>query len=189
VADEGGFDFHTPPRREAKQFEPPPWEQDAFDELERKKAEQAAAVQAIADMQREKQDEAERLAAQEAVRQAGPADDEAQSATAGKDQGPEAGGRQATELDDRKVAAMLAELSAEEPSAMKGLWKTAMAAAILLAAIGVVLIVWALAAFVGIRRTGAVGAGSGAVLLFFGAGFVGGAWWLTVRTLRDRGVL
>ena len=93
------------------------------------------------------------------------------------------------ELDERKVTEMLAELSAEEPSSYDGLWKAAIASAILLGAIGAVLIVWSMAAIVGARRSGAVGLTGGLILLFFGAGFVTGALWLTVRTLRQRGVL
>ena len=41
MADDG-VDFRTPERREAKQFEPPPWEREQFEELERKRAEREA---------------------------------------------------------------------------------------------------------------------------------------------------
>jgi hypothetical protein len=84
---------------------------------------------------------------------------------------------------------MLASLSAEEPTSYEGLWRAAIVASILLGAIGAVLIVWSMAALVGARRSGAIGVTGGLILLLFGAGFVTGALWLTVRTLRQRGVL
>ena len=42
-----GFDFGpAPPKREARQFEPPPWERDQFEQRKREEAEREAAEQA-----------------------------------------------------------------------------------------------------------------------------------------------
>jgi len=185
VADDG-FDFHKPPRREAKQFEPPPWEKEAFEEFERKRAEQRAAEQAEVTPGPDEGAESETLSPGEGVSEAKPpaavvAHDDTAASSAVEPEAPQ--------LDEAKVVEMLADLSAEDPQENRTLWKVAVASAIVLGAIGAVLIMWAMAAIVGARRTGAVGWASGLVLLTFGAGFVAGAWWLTVRTLRQRGVL
>jgi len=180
VADDG-FDFHTPDRREAKRFEPPPWEREAFEDLERKRVEQQEAEQAAAPQAPPAEPEAAPEAQQSEA-------EKPEAAAQGL--GPEEGGATSEpQLDEGKVAEMLAGLSAEEPREYRSLWRIAIASAIVLGAIGAVLIIWAMAAIVGARETGAVGLTGGFVLLFFGAGFVAGAWWLTVRTLRQRGVL
>lgn len=180
------FDFHTPPRREAKQFEPPPWEREAFEEMERKRAEQQAAQEALAGAPSAQPQEAQQLPTPEppagTAREAAPGP--GQETVADREaEAPE------PRLDEAQVAEMIAGLSAEEPAEHRSLWRIAIASAIVVGAIGAVLIVWSMAAMVGARRTGAVGWASAFILLFFGAGFVAGAWWLTLRTLRQRGVL
>jgi len=181
-----GFDFHKAPRREAKQFEPPPWEKEAFEDLERKRAQERAAEQPAVEPD---------AVAETGQAAAGAGEDEqgleVQPATAEAEATGEPSSDEETDsqLDEAKVVEMLADLSAEDPPGNRTLWRVAVASAIVLGAIGAVLIMWAMAAIVGARRTGAVGWAGGLVLLFFGAGFVAGAWWLTVRTLRQRGVL
>lgn len=177
---EDGFDFHAPARREAKHFEPPPWEREAFEELERKRAEKAAVEAAAQPVQPATGEPGAPVGAQAA----GPAPTEAVDEAQRQPPAERANG-----IDETRVAEMLAELSKEEPASYEGLWKAAIAAAIVLGAVGAVLVVWSMAAFVGARRSGPVGVTGGAILLLFGAGFVAAAWWLTVRTLRQRGVL
>lgn len=196
MADEG-FDFHTPQRKEAKRFEPPPWEKEAFDELERRRAEEAH-VRALMQAAQEEAAAAE-LAAERASEQAAEqgatvsaetirSEEAAGDATAppGQEGEPETG---QTAIEDERVSRMLARLSEEEPRGHEGVWAVALGAALVLGAIGGVLIVWAMAAMVGAPRSGATGIAGGLVLLVFGAGFVFGALWLAYRTLRQRGVL
>jgi len=93
-------------------------------------------------------------------------------------------------LDERRVTEMLADLAAEEPKVDAHAWKVALGSAIVSAAIGGVLIVWATAAMAAAGKSGsATGRLGGLILLVFGAGFVFGALWLALRTLRQRGVL
>lgn len=190
-----GFDFGGAKRREAKRFEPPPWEKDAFEELERKRAEEAQAAEAL---------RAKELADRTAAEEAGPATTERAAAPAdassaiepeaGKSERQashpaEAGGEAAGELDDKQVAEMLAGLAAEEAPVASKAWMVAIASSIVIGAIGGMLIIWAMAALVSSPDSGATGMIAGMVLLVFGAGFVFGALWLAVRTLRQRGVL
>ncbi len=126
MADDG-FDFHPPERREAKRFEPPPWEREAFEELERRRAEQKAAEQTAAA-------ELEVAAPTQKVEAAAP-DQETPGAKV--EVGPPEGDPR---LDESEVAEMLAGLSAEEPREYRSLWRVAMASAIVLGAIGAVLI-------------------------------------------------
>lgn len=181
-----GFDFHPPhQRREPKRFEPPPWEADAFQELQRKLGEEQAEEEIASAIESLEADGAE------APVPANPAVDaarEAQTVGAGWAAKPDEpvgeGG-----VDDRVVLEMLAGLAAEEPPATRGVWKVAIASALLLGALGLVLVIWGVAAVVGSKTTGVVGSFGGTVLLVFGAGFVAAALWLVVRTLRQRGVL
>lgn len=190
MADDG-FDFHTPERREAKQFEPPPWEREAFEELERKRADQEVGQRPPVDQAAAGATQAPPDAPEREVER-GPVSEAAvgQGVAAGRAAQP--GSEDAPvgpTLDEARVTEMLAGLSAEEPRSAEGLWRAAIGSAIVLGAIGVVLVVWAIAAIVSARRSGAVGLTGGLILLFFGAGFVAGALWLTVRTLRQQGVL
>lgn len=184
-----GFDFRSPGRREAKRFEPPPWEKEAFEELQRKRAEEEQA--------------AEMLRAHEAAQAVPPS--EAESAASAAAQPAEgtvsqvgevlpAEGKAAPDdesaLDEKRVVEMLADLAAQEPKVDAQAWKVALGSAIVSGAIGGVLIVWATAAMAAAARSGsATGRIGGLILLVFGAGFVFGALWLAVRTLRQRGVL
>jgi hypothetical protein len=171
VADDG-FNFRSVERREAKRFEPPPWEQDKFDELARQRAEQ----------------EAQAAQAAEAARAAVEAD-----ATAAEEEAP--GPAVADEpvakpqLEDASVEQMLAELAAEEPNAASAYWKTNVIVGGALVVFGSVFLIWGLAALVGARGSGAIGALGGSVVLLFGAGFVFGGMYVVVKNLRQRGVL
>ncbi|TLM92773.1 MAG: hypothetical protein FDZ75_05790 [Actinobacteria bacterium] len=177
-----GFDFSRPAeRREPKKFEPPPWEAEAFErrarELEQAAEELQAEVGAPSVQAAEEPAAQEPQAAEPAVTTERPAQPEPEAK-------PEAG-----KLDERRVIAMLAELREEEPSDTKIVTNVSYAVALVLGAFGLVLVVWAMAAFVAARRTGALGTTGGTILLGFGGLFVGTAIWLAVRTLRQRGVL
>lgn len=182
MSDEG-FDFKVPPRREAKSFEPPPWEQDAFQELQRRKTlEQPRQEQAV---------ERTESVDPEALPQPGETDAEARTEMVAEERG--VGGSGDSEprdtLDDRQVIEMLAKLAEQEPKLHEKTWKPAMASAMVVGAIGTVMTVWGVAAMVRIRGAGLLGVAGGMVLLGFGGGFIALATWIAVRTLRQRGVL
>jgi len=172
--DERGFDFQPQPRRESRQFEPPPWEQEAFEELQRKRAEEAEAERLLqARAEPEPPADSEPVAVQAAT----------QPETVPEGEQPAAG-----ELDEARVTAMLAELAEEEPRA-RGLWRVALVVALLLGAIGMVLTAWGFTALMAARGGGALALMGGSFLLMFGIGFIATAVWLGVRTLRQQGVL
>jgi len=204
-----GFDFQGPQRREAKRFEPPPWEREAFEELQRKRAEEELAAELLRSHQatqgagpqaEQASEEASTPTVEPAVMEVTASGDTAKAAEEAPGaedadvqlEQPAGGGKapgRKPQAEDPRVVEMLAGLAVEEPPVHKGFWKVAIASAIVLGAIGGVLIIWAMAAFVGAQKTGATGVIGGGVLLVFGAGFVFGALWLAVRTLRQRGVL
>jgi hypothetical protein len=191
---DGGFDFRKRPadRRQPKAFEPPPWEADAFEELRRRKSEEdeARAASAAAEPARADAGPARPAAAGPAPG-AGPAPVEAVPEPDAQAGAAEAAQEAATggQLDERQVLEMMAELAAEEPDVRRTAGNVAIASAMLLIALGGVLIVWGMAAFAGSRSTGTVGTFGGTALFMFGAGFIAAAIWLLVRTLRQRGVL
>ncbi len=167
----GDNSFNIPPseRREPKRFEPPPWERDAFLERERQQAQESEAP----------------VADQPAAPEAAPAEAPSE---------PEPGPPMVAEkkpavIEEARMIELMAGLAAEEPKAGAGLWRFAIGVALFLAALGGVLVIWGVAAIVGSSRTGAVGATGGSVILLFGGGFIAAAVWLTLRTLRQRGVL
>jgi len=183
---DNGFDFRPPPsRREPKRFEPPPWEADAFEELQRKKTEEKAdedLTSAIGELAGEQEPG---LEAQ--VPQVGPAADAIPEAAAEPDEPAAKAGSGG--VDDKTVLELLARLAEEEPPASQDYWKVAIGSALLMGALGLVLVIWGMAALVGSRTTGAVGSFGGTVLLLFGGLSIAAALWLVVRTLRQRGVL
>lgn len=179
-----GFDFRPQPeRREVKkQFEPPPWEREAFEEMQRRKAEQAKQpVAAEADQESVADQRPEPLEARPAPEIAGSAQAESE---------PEDGQAQrGTGLDDATVIELMAGLAAEDPPAEHSYFGVAMGASLFLAALGAVLLIWGVAALVGARVTGAVGTFAGTGLGLFGAGFLAGGIWMAYQALKRRGVL
>jgi hypothetical protein len=176
VADDG-FNFRPVERREAKRFEPPPWEQDKFDELARQRAEQEAQAAQAAEAARAAV-EADATAAEEEAPGPAVADEPVAVEPVAKPQ-----------LEDASVEQMLAELAAEEPNAASAYWKTNVIVGGALVVFGSVFLIWGLAALVGARGSGAIGAFGGSVVLLFGAGFVFGGMYVVVKNLRQRGVL
>lgn len=179
-----GFDFRrAAERRDTKRFEPPPWEREAFEELERKRAKEAAETEVAAAVAAQAVEECQEPApksreASQGGAACGPAE--------GPAAGPAASGGQA---DEARMIEMLAELSAEDPPATRDYFTVSLGASLLMVALGAVLLVWGIAALVGSRRTGAVGSFAGTGLLLFGAGFFGGGVWMAYQTLKRRGVL
>lgn len=188
------FDLRPTERRERKQFEPPPWEKDQFEEMERQRAEQAPPVDldAVLPQVTPAQALAADAVAVPDVRQAATPSAEAPAKPA-----PAAGAVAAGEgasvsakplLDERRVSAMLVELAAQEPDLSKVVMAPALVLSFISVAIGAVLLLWGMVMLVrgGANTLGVVG---GAGVGIFGAMFIGAGIWLVARTLRRRGVL
>lgn len=202
------FDFTHKERREARGFEPPPWEKDAFDELKRKRAEEQEAEVAPADTAAASQGQPTAIPPEVAGTDAGAApegvagiaeplnDDglewleavqESAATTAQAAAGTPA--RPAGAVDEAKVAYMLAELAAQEPDTRRSLGTLALWSAAVLGCAGLVFVVWGVVALAGSGTTGRVGAIGGSLFFLVGGAATGAAIWLAVRTLRQRGVL
>jgi len=192
VSDQG-FDFRPPSeRREAKQFEPPPWERDQFERHKREQAEREAAAEAA-----RAQVLAQQEAAQAAEESAGLT--ESGAAVTGGD-APETGAigsggvvraseaAPEAEIDEKQVALMMLDLRAEEPPALEGAWVVNLAAGLIVALVGFASSIWG---GVALSRRGLPVAGTlgGFILLAFGLGFLGLGGWLIFKALRQRGVL
>ncbi len=199
MTDDHGFDFRQRERRETKRFEPPPWEQNQFEELARKRTEEEAAqaeAQAAAEAGAQAQAAAEQAAAQPEATEAeaaaptpaevpeGPPSEAAAAPAVTQPPAALPGG-----LEDARVNEMLAELASEEPPVSRDIWKVGVATGGVMVALGVVFLFWGIAALVAARRTGSVGVLGGAVLLFLGVGFTAGGTYLVVKNLRQQGVL
>jgi hypothetical protein len=66
--------------------------------------------------------------------------------------------------------------------------KVAVGSALVLFAIGGMMLVWAMAALAGARRTGTFGLLAAFTLAVFGIGFMGAGWWLVQKAIKRRGV-
>ena len=188
-----GFDFRPPSeRREARQFEPPPWERDQFEKHKREQAEREAAAEAA---------RAKVLAQQEAEQAAEKPDElpgiGAASATGGAVGAGALGAGEAgkasqevhkAEIDEKQVALMMLDLRAEEPAALEGVWVVNMMAGVIVLLVGFASSIWGATALA--RRGLPVAATLGGfILLAFGLGFLGLGGWLIFKALRQRGVL
>jgi hypothetical protein len=187
--DDQGFEFRPPPsRREPQAFEPPPWEKEAFQELERRRAPEEAAGEDGEEGpigSEVPQDESESEAADEASVDK---DSEARR-TAAVDEAARPSGSEGAGVPHSVVLEMMAGLAAEEPRATEAYSNVALATGLFLGALGGVLVVWSIAALVGSRTTGWIGQVTGAGLGLFGVFFFGMGVWLLYRTLKQRGVL
>lgn len=187
----GDDEFRVPPanRREARRFEPPPWEADAFKELELKRAvedaqddpEIEAAVAAAVGP------EPEEAQAGPAVREAAENEPAAQVTRPAPGVSPAGEAVRKGELDEEHFASLMARLRDEEPSAAN-YWIAWAVVGFLMIVLGAVIMVWAMAAFMK-PDAGQVGTTGGSILLLFGAGFIGGGAWFIYRGLKKRGVL
>jgi len=196
VADRG-FDFGPVERRDAKRFEPPPWEQDRFDELSQRRAEEEAAGAALEEEARASRLEEPDAELDEAVSRLGhgPEGEHDAPATATATEttpitgGGEADPAAAAGLDDERVTAMLAQLAAEEPPAVQAFWRANVVVGAGMIAVGAVFLIWGMAAAAGARTTGSVGVFGGLVMLLFGGAVAFGGVYVVVKNLRQRGVL
>lgn len=180
----------TPGRRDPKSFEPPPWERAQFEELARaKEAEaeaEAAAQQALAARLAQEQAQAN-MAAEPEARPAQPVEE----STAAVD----APGADTAEqpvnpaVSEAALMEMMAGLAAQEPPATKGFWQLGAIAAVVLAAIGSMMLVFGIIGLAKTSDAGLVGKLGGTILVGFGLGMIAIAIWVIVRTLKQRGVL
>lgn len=186
MADKG---FQMPPsqRREPKQFEPPPWERDAFEELQRRREEEGAT--AVGDECPTAEEEGGRPTEDVDAAVSKPVTRPEQDASAATGNVPPQGSVGSDELNESMVEAMLLQLAAEEPREDRAISTVQLWVSIALYGLAVPLIIWGMAALVGARETGMTGMVSGFVLLVFGAGSIAGAIYLTVKSLQKRGVL
>lgn len=166
-------------RKQPKEFEPPPWEQDQFDELARRREElqketeldEALAAMAVSQAQ-QKQESSEEREVEEAAGEEG--------------EPKESGGSGENAVDAKLMESMLTQLKMEEPANDPSLWKVSVALSSVSILIGLMLVVWGVAALV--RNTGeATGVIGGAILLLFGGFFIGLGGWMAVRSLKERG--
>ena len=170
------FDFSPPsPRRERKEFEPPPWEKDVFGEVAGKRAEAAPL--------KPESDEPTRQAPELVTQPPGiPITDPATQPQQKKPVSP----------DDTHIASMLFELRAEDPPATREFHKVGMVAGFVLVTVGVLLVIWAIVMIsIASRRAeqGSTGAMIGLTVLMLGFGFAGAGAWFIFRSLRHQGVL
>ncbi len=172
------FDFSPPPpRRERKEFEPPPWEKDKFDELAKRASDSTSET---VDSERGLHEEPEFVEPVLITKQVA--------------QEPETQPEPKTEvqLDEGRVTAMLFELRAEDPPANRGFSKVGLIAGIVLLALGILLVIWAAVMIaVALQRgaQGRTGVMVGLTVLMFGAGFTGTGAWFVFKSLRQQGVL
>ncbi len=158
-----------PERREARRFEPPPWERDRFEELAGRDREQERTAQDLP-----------------AAEEAPPTGEREDAASPERRAEPAPVGEKppSAELD-----AMLLALKAEEPEALEGAWKVGLAAAVFMATLGLMLVVWGAVALARAGGAGAAGVMGSAIMTVMGALFAALGVWLGVRSLRQRGVL
>jgi len=164
-------------KRDVRQFEPPPWEREAFEALARKKAEEQAALDLLAVLNPSAKEPAELQA----------------EATAGVDGPaitPTATPATAAAVDERQVQAMLLELSREETTDTGHIRLVARIAAVITAAVGIGMLAGGLATLGNsqdaAKRTLATTMASGA-LSVFGLCFIAIGVWVWIRSNRVKG--
>lgn len=182
---DGGFDFTPAQRKAPKQFEPPPWEREAFEELAQRRGEQEvadASAVAISTDEHAPDRLADVLAAQPKTTTVA-----AVEASASRERPASSAA-----VDEAQVLEMLVGLKAQEPTQNRVLSTAGLAVAALCGVMGTISIVWALAAgFKASKATsnGDVAAFGAVVLGLFGMLFIGLAGWLWFKVMRQRGVL
>ena len=176
-----------PQRREARNFEPPPWERDRFEQLARRKAEERADEEiaaAIAGLGEAGAQPPEPLPVAETTGAQETGAGEAKAAGAAVEADEKQGG-----FTEARMLEMLAELSLEDPPATSGISRFGFLGGVLFAAVGLMLVVFGIVILVrgsGSERSTAL---NGAVILGMGLGLVSLASLAVVRSLRQRGVI
>jgi len=84
---------------------------------------------------------------------------------------------------------LLSQLKQQEPKTSESLWKMGLFFALIVGIIGLVLTVWGVTGIIAGRENGATAFVGGTIMIFFGLLFVSMAAWLSVRTMRQQGVL
>ena len=166
----------NPWRREAKKFEPPPWEKEQFDQPSEAQKEQRVEQETTeqpkpAEVEAEEEEEvsAEKVIQKEtstpplAEGQAGPS--------------------------EAQMEAMLVSLKAEEPKGDRAFWKWGLVFSALMALTGSVVMIWGIVAFQATRGTGTAGVAGSSIMIIFGAAFIAIAGWAAYKILRQQGVL
>lgn len=172
----------SPDRRAPKAFEPPPWERAHFDELAKNKQAEESDARTTSEPGGLPAE-----AASEAAGTTGPGNRPEESGGTGDVKGQ--GTDSSAKVDDAALVEMMANLAAEEPPATQGLWQLGVIVAVGIGALGLMMLV---IGAVGLSKTadsGPIGVLGGTILVGFGIGMIAIAVWMTVRTLKQRGVL
>lgn len=151
-----------------KPFVPPPWEQERFDELARRRA------------------------AEEQKSTSAPEDESVTEVPASPHAAVRASAPQLPQTDQRVVDAMLVQLSGEEPPALSSVRKLMRAAAVVVLVVGVALLVFGIVLATRVAGSGNSGPAGGGVfgsmiIVAFGALVSGSAIWLWVRADGGKG--
>jgi hypothetical protein len=187
----------SPERRERRSFEPPPWEKQQFEELERKAPEEDAEEAAGG---QEESEPSTAMSAQGPTAARQGSEQEPASEGSGEGKGdtaallaavpevkkeaapPDAG------IDPARMAELMAGLRSDDPPAT-GAWKLGLAVSVGMAVLGAVMMIWGIVGLQATRGAGQLGWMGAAVLISFGAGFIAAAAWFAYKNLEKRGVL
>ena len=183
--DDQGFHFQPEsPRREARKFEPPPWEKDLSEQPAREQSEQAMpGVEPSGGDTADRKWEAQ--TAPPAARAAEVSNQVRRGTASGE--GPAVAPAEKP-VDEQMVARMLIELRAEEPAGLEGAWVVNAAAGFVLVLVGIMAGIWSATALAK-PGMGTIGFLAALSLLALGLGFLGVGVWLVVKALRQQGVL
>jgi len=180
------FNFAPPPpRRERKEFEPPPWEQHLFERLTEERTNESAETVPVEAGEPDLALKVPEVVAVTAVA-------EEQETPGPSSPEPEEDDSKKPLLDEVRLAAMMFELRAEEVPATQVFARATLVAGAMLLLIGVVMVIWSFVMIaVALRRPeqGRSGVYVGMTVLVFGAGFAGTGAWFVFKTLRQQGVL
>ncbi len=163
---ESEFELGLERKQGPKPFEPPPWEREAFEELQRlREAQRGSEVPGVA--------------VPAATEEAAPERTEAEAKASPRDK----------KIDPKVLDGLLAELAAEEAQSAVDLGYVGIVSGALLAAIGALLVIWGAAGFAGARQSGMIGITAAGGLGVFGVLFTAIGGWLLYREFKKRGVL
>jgi len=180
------FNFTPPPpRRERKEFEPPPWEKHLFERLPKEQETEPVETESAKGAKSTPTTETASIVEV-------PVFTEAQGVAEAQSQNDVGAQADTPRLDEVRLAAMMFELQAEEVPAASMYARATLAAGMILLLVGIVMVIWSFVMIsVALRRPGQGRAGVfvGMTVLVFGAGFAGTGAWFVFKTLRQQGVL
>jgi hypothetical protein len=175
------------PKREARRFEPPPWERDRFDELERARQEREAETAAGTPVETGADSRVTAPPLDSVARAAEPVRAGPVEAPRGEPQ-PRKGTAEAREgaprvVPDAHVDAMLVQLKAEEPGVEAHGRTVSIFSAALMMFMGVCMLAWG--GIAGALAKGQIAGAIGALIVFVMGGlFAGTGLWLGLRATR-----